>query len=149
QKAALFHSKFFPPAPDIPPPPQDVLPAPHPPPTFTIDHILKAIAKISPWKAPGPTGIPNIAISSARATIAPILHTILLAGLRLSYFPDSWRIFITATIRKLGKSNYTVPGAYRPIAEEEGLGKVIESVIADWLSGFAETHGLLSPKQFG
>jgi ribonuclease HI len=43
----------------------------------------------------------------------------------------------------------TVPGAHRPIAEEECLGKVVESVLAEWLSGFAEKHGLLSPNQFG
>jgi hypothetical protein len=35
------------------------------------------------------------------------------------------------------------------IAEEECLGKVVESVLAEWLSGFAERHGLLSPNQFG
>jgi hypothetical protein len=74
---------------------------------------------------------------------------ILEAGLRLGYFPASWRIFLTVTLRKPGKSDYTVPGAYRPIAEEEGLGKVVESVLAEWLSKFAETNGLLSPNQFG
>jgi hypothetical protein len=52
-------------------------------------------------------------------------------------------------IRKPGKSDYTIPGAYRPIAEEEGMGKVIESVLTNWLSGFAETEGLLSLNQFG
>ncbi|KAJ6592345.1 hypothetical protein B0H19DRAFT_846472, partial [Mycena capillaripes] len=56
---------------------------------------------------------------------------------------------ITATIRKLGKNDYTVPGAYCPIAEAEGMGKVAKSVLADWLSGFAESEGLLSPNQFG
>ncbi|KAJ7664746.1 hypothetical protein B0H17DRAFT_835310, partial [Mycena rosella] len=54
----------------------------------------------------------------------------------------------TITLHKPGKSDYIVLGAYRPIAEEEALGKVLESVIADWLSGFAETHNLLSPNQF-
>ncbi|KAJ7131878.1 hypothetical protein C8R43DRAFT_821488, partial [Mycena crocata] len=116
---------------------------------FSVDHILKAIAKISLWKAPSPSGIPNIAISAARTTLAPILLNILTAGLRLGYFPDAWRIFITATLRQPGKSDYTVPGAYRPIAEEEGLGKILESALADWLSGFAEAHGLLSSNQFG
>ena len=69
--------------------------------------------------------------------------------LHLSYFPDSWKVFITATLRKPGKSDYTVPGAYRPIAEEECLGKILESVITEWLSAFAETSGLLSKNQYG
>jgi hypothetical protein len=54
-----------------------------------------------------------------------------------------------STLRKPGKSDYTIPSAYHPIAEEEGLGKVLESVVADWLSGFAEVNGLLSANQFG
>ncbi|KAJ7226974.1 hypothetical protein GGX14DRAFT_306778, partial [Mycena pura] len=107
------------------------------------------IAKLSPWKAPGPSGIPNITIKAASTTFAPILLAILTAGLRLHYFPASWRVFITATLRKLGKSDYTVPGAFHPIAEEECMGKVVESVLTDWLSSFAEAKELLSPRQFG
>ncbi|KAJ7146690.1 hypothetical protein C8R44DRAFT_592658, partial [Mycena epipterygia] len=90
----------------------------------TIQHVLRAIARVSPWKAPGPSGIPNVAIAAARHIVAPVLLNILEAGLRLGHFPDSWKVFITATLRKPGKSDYTVPGAYRPIAEEECLGKV-------------------------
>ncbi|KAJ7032642.1 hypothetical protein C8F04DRAFT_958661, partial [Mycena alexandri] len=149
EKAAFFHSKFFPPTPNAPVLPPTAHPAPHSAPTFTVDHVFKAISKMSPWKAPGPTGIPNVAISSARTIVAPALHHILEAGMRLSYFPRAWRIFITATSRKPGKSDYTTPGAFRPIAEEEGFGKVLESCLADWLSGFAEATGLLSPNQFG
>jgi hypothetical protein len=125
------------------------MPAPHPSPVFTLDHILRAIRKISPWKAPGPSGIPNVAIASARVILAPTLLNILEAGMRLGYFPASWRVFLTVTLRKPGKSDYTIPGAYRPIAEEESFGKVIESVLTEWLSGFAEANGLLSPNQFG
>ncbi|KAF7366527.1 putative RNA-directed DNA polymerase from transposon X-element [Mycena sanguinolenta] len=150
EKARVLHAKFFPPKPDIPPPdPDEPLPEPHPPPIFTVEDVHRAISKLSPWKAPGPSGIPNIAISAARTILAPILLNILEAGLRVGYFPKSWRTFLTVTIRKPGKSDYTLPGAHRPIAEEECLGKVVESVVTDWLSGFAERLGLLSPNQFG
>jgi hypothetical protein len=61
-KAKVLHEKFFPSKPNLDPPdPDEPLPKPHPSPTFTID-IHRAIAKLAPWKAPGPTGIPNIAI---------------------------------------------------------------------------------------
>ncbi|KAF7372603.1 hypothetical protein MVEN_00123200 [Mycena venus] len=149
-KAKVFHQKFFPPKADIPPPDADeAMPEPHPAPTFTVQDVHRAIAKLSPWKAPGPSGIPNVAIKAANTVFAPILFTILEASLRIGYFPKSWRVFLTVTIRKPGKSDYTQPGAHRPIAEEECLGKVIESVVTEWLSGFAERHGLLSPNQFG
>jgi hypothetical protein len=84
-----------------------------------------------------------------QTTLAPCLLVILEAGLRISYFPKTWRIFLTVTLRKPGKSDYTMPGAHRPIAEEECLGKVVESVLAEWLSGFVERHNILSPNQFG
>ncbi|KAJ7321646.1 hypothetical protein DFH08DRAFT_818508 [Mycena albidolilacea] len=59
-------------------------------------------------KTLGPSGIPKIAITAACCTIAPILNTILETGLRLGYFPAFWQIFLTVSLCKLGKSNYTV-----------------------------------------
>ncbi|KAK7012463.1 hypothetical protein R3P38DRAFT_3588267 [Favolaschia claudopus] len=35
--------------------------------------------------------------------------SILRAGVRLGYFPKSWRIFLTIALRKPGKSDYTIP----------------------------------------
>ncbi|KAJ7156467.1 hypothetical protein C8R43DRAFT_833251, partial [Mycena crocata] len=144
QKAAVFHRKFFPPAPPIPPPPTTATPPPCPDLIFTLDHVLCAIDRLSPWKAPWPSGVPNVVIAAARHTTAPVLLNILAAGLRLGHFPDPWKIFITAALRK-----HTVPGAFRPIAEEECMGKVVESVLTDWMSEFAERRGLLSKNQFG
>jgi hypothetical protein len=111
-------------------------------------NVHRAIAKSALWNAPGPSGVPNIASKSVGAILAPCLFAILEAGIRTGYFLKSWRVFLTVTLRKPGKSDYTVPGAHHPIAEEECLGKVVESVLADWLSRFAERHGLLSPNQF-
>ncbi|KAJ7340822.1 hypothetical protein DFH08DRAFT_637439, partial [Mycena albidolilacea] len=50
---------------------------------------------------------------------------ILEAGIHMGYFPKSWRVFLTVTLRKPGKSDYTVPGAHCPIAEEDCLSKVV------------------------
>ncbi|KAJ6539871.1 hypothetical protein DFH09DRAFT_1090182 [Mycena vulgaris] len=83
QKAAIFHHKFFPPEPPIPPSPPTAFPAPLPTPSFSVEHVLRAIAQISPWKAPGPSGIPNVAISSARQVVTPALFNILEAGMRI------------------------------------------------------------------
>ena len=48
-----------------------------------------------------------------------------------------------------GKPDYTIGKAYRPIALENTLGKVLESVMADIISYLTETHELLSAQQFG
>ena len=46
-------------------------------------------------------------------------------------------------LRKPGKSDYTNPAAYRPIALLNTLGKVLESIIATRLKDIAEKHSLL------
>lgn len=52
-------------------------------------------------------------------------------------------------LRKPGKPDYSVPGAYRPISLLNTLGKLLEAVMARRLSYYAETHGLLPNTQFG
>lgn len=118
-------------------------------PAFHQQDIDKAIARLAPFKAPGPSGIPNIAIKSASSFLSPILLTILDSSLSLGYFPRRWRQYSTVTLRKPGKRDYTQAKAYRPIALEEALGKVAESVMARWLSELAEAHDLLPNMHFG
>ena len=46
-------------------------------------------------------------------------------------------------LRKPGKGDYTVPGAYRPISLLNTLGKLLEAVMAKRLSYYVEKYGLL------
>ena len=52
-------------------------------------------------------------------------------------------------LRKPNKLDYTKPNAYRPIALENTIGKLIESIITKLLSYLIETHELLPPNHFG
>jgi hypothetical protein len=52
-------------------------------------------------------------------------------------------------LRKPGKPDYSLPGAYRPISLLNTLGKLLEAVMARRLSFFAEKYGLLPDTQFG
>ena len=52
-------------------------------------------------------------------------------------------------LRKPNKPNYTKPNAYRPIALESTLGKVLESIVADHISYLCETFNLLPKHHFG
>jgi hypothetical protein len=52
-------------------------------------------------------------------------------------------------LQKLGKPDYSLPSAYRPISLLNTLGKLLEVVIARRLSYLAEKHGLLLNSQFG
>lgn len=52
-------------------------------------------------------------------------------------------------LRKPGKPDYSVPGAYRPISLLNTLGKLLEAVMTRRLSYLAEKHSLLPNSQFG
>jgi len=71
------------------------------------------------------------------------------ASLNLGYFPKAFKETTTVVLRKPGKPDYTKSKAYRPIALENTIGKIFESVIGDVLSYLIETHGLLPKEHFG
>ena len=104
---------------------------------------------LGPYKAPGPSGIPNIAIQKACPFILKPLTAICNASLCLSHFLDQWKIFTTITLRKPGKDDYSRVKSYRPIALEETLGKVMEAVVARKVSTLAEQNDLLPANHFG
>ena len=60
-----------------------------------------------------------------------------------------WKHFKTITLRKPGKPDYSLPKAYRPIALEDTLSKVVESLMARKLAMLAEQYDLLPPTHFG
>jgi hypothetical protein len=56
---------------------------------------------------------------------------------------------ITMVLGKLGKKNYHIPKAYRPIVLLNTIGKALESVIASRISYMVETHNILPPTHLG
>ena len=76
-------------------------------------------------------------------------HQIFAASIELGYHPQRWRSAKIVVLRKPGKPDYSLPGAYRPISLLNTLGKLLEAVIARRLSYLAEHYGLLPDTQFG
>ena len=52
-------------------------------------------------------------------------------------------------LRKPNKPDYTKVKAYRPVALECTLGKVMESIITEIISYLTETHELLPAQHYG
>ncbi len=52
-------------------------------------------------------------------------------------------------LHKPGKDNYTIPKAYRPIALEETLGKILKSVMVGWMMDMLEANGHLPDHHYG
>jgi hypothetical protein len=68
---------------------------------------------------------------------------------KTGYYPCLFKRACTITLRKLGKLTYSDPGAWRPIALLNTIGKVIETLVAQRLSKVAEEHNLLPDTQMG
>ena len=71
------------------------------------------------------------------------------ASIDLGYFPKPFKQTNTMVLRKPGKPDYTVTKAYRPIALENTLGKVLESVMTDIISYLTEVYELLPAHHYG
>ena len=110
------------------------------PPRVTQSQVKTAIEKLSPKKAPGPDEIPNLILQKCYEEIKD--HILLLAqeSFETSHFPTNFKESTTLVLRKPKRPDYTKPNAYRPIALENTIGKVLY---------LTETHELLPANHFG
>ncbi|KIJ22827.1 hypothetical protein M422DRAFT_276688 [Sphaerobolus stellatus SS14] len=151
-KAAALARLFFPPRPDaLPELPEDSTPDP-PPLRFQMPRLHQVIHRIErsrPFKAPGNDGILNIVLKMCSSTIAPLLHTCLVASVKIRYFPKAWRQWDTIVLRKPGRPDYSISKAYRPIALYNTMGKIISGVMTDIVTYITSRHALLPSRHFG
>jgi hypothetical protein len=158
QKAESLRKVFFPNPPDadtndIPPPDQDHdthYPAPV---AFnsniTEQQIERAISKLNPNKALGPDGITNRILKKNLGILKGHICTMVQTSLDTGHFPSPFKNTITIVLRKPSKPDYRKASAYRPIALENTIGKIIESVIAEIISYLVEEHQLIPANHFG
>ena len=152
QKTIILQKTFFP-----KPPPADLSDIPsaiYPQeisyePLVTIRQIRETINRLAPDKAPDPDEISNRVLKNTLPTIERHLQILTQASLRLGYFPKSFKHTTTIVLRKPSRPDYTKVKAYRPIALENTLGKVMESIIAEIISYLTETHELLPSQHYG
>src|SRR5205085_2240873 len=73
------------------------------------------------------------------------------ASFNLAHFPKPYKVSTTTTmvLRKPNKPDYTQPNAYRPIALENTMGKILESIMAENLSYLTEEYQLLPEQHYG
>ena len=116
---------------------------------ITIKQIREAVRKLAPDKAPGPDEIPNRVLQTTLETTERHLQALMQASLNLAYFPKPFKHTTTVVLRKPSKPDYTKAKAYRLIALENTLGKVMESIITEIMSYLTETYQLLPVQHFG
>ena len=116
---------------------------------FTESQVYRAINKLSPHKAPGPNGIPNIVYKECADSLIPHLVALFTASFSLGHFPSHWSQSTTVVLRKPLRPDYTLPKAYRPIALLDTMGKILSSCVAEDLRQVSETKHLLPGTHFG
>lgn len=111
--------------------------------------IEKALRAAKGSTAPGEDGLPTLVWKNIWKYISHLVVQIFATSINLGYYPRRWKTARIVTLRKPGKPDYTIPGAYRPISLLNTLGKLLEAVMAKRLSYYAETYNLLPDTQFG
>ena len=117
--------------------------------TITKQQLERAVGKLAPDKAPGPDEITNRILKKNFSCLQAHLLALTQACLDMGYFPSTFKKTLTIVLRKPNKPDYTKPNAYRPIALECTIGKILESITTELLGYLIETHDLLPANHFG
>ena len=116
---------------------------------ITREALSNTIAKLSPYKAPGPDGICNVVFKECAEVLSPHLLHLFQTTISLNIFYKPWQQFTMVVLCKSGKPDYTVPKAYCPIALLNTTYKLLSAIIAEHLSFIIEKHNLLPDTHFG
>ena len=150
EKSGMLASTFFPPK----FPEEEPLQFVYPKPVCQMSHVSREqikrhLAKLKPYKAPGPDSIPNIVLTKCANCVLERLYHIYKAILNLGIYYDPWKLSTTVVLRKPGKPRYDTPKAYRPITLLNTMSKVLTALMAELMTYYTETHQLLPAHHFG
>lgn len=115
---------------------------------ITNEELIEAAKKMKPKKAPGPDGIPNVALKAAITANPDMFRTSLQICLDEGHFPAQWKRQKLVLLPKPGKPPGE-PGSFRPICLLDTLGKLLERIILNRLMAFTEGERGLSEWQYG
>ncbi|KAJ7346404.1 hypothetical protein DFH08DRAFT_622902, partial [Mycena albidolilacea] len=151
EKSDWLRAEFFPPRMAESSVPPDAV---YPPPAWkwepVSDELLRRAAdKMKPYKATFAESIPNCVIKQCTNLLIPFVGPIFRSLDELGHFPEEWSELRIPVLRKPGKADYDVPGAYRPIALTKGLPRWLYGAKDLQQVAAAEIAGILPKNQFG
>ena len=117
-------------------------------PAISREELLKACRKMGDSKAPGPDGVPNVALKAAIRSRPDLFLQTYDACLAEGTFPCRWKKQKLVLIPK-GNKPPDDPSSYRPICLLDTAGKVLERIICGRLEEFTEGARGLSHNQYG
>jgi hypothetical protein len=113
------------------------------------EEISSVIKKLHPYKAAGNDGIAFFVLMYLGSPLVSFLKPLFQAYIDFSYHLATFCHCNTVLLRKPGKRDDSVSGAWQPIALLNTLRKVLESVIAQRISSLSEEHSLLPTQHMG
>uniref|UniRef100_A0ABD2WM31 Reverse transcriptase domain-containing protein n=1 Tax=Trichogramma kaykai TaxID=54128 RepID=A0ABD2WM31_9HYME len=117
-------------------------------PGVSLGELRRACGKMKEHTAPGPDGIPNVALRIAVAARPDIFLRVYTACIRSGVFPRCWKRQRLVLLPKPGKPP-DEPTSFRPICMLDAMGKMLERIICDRLQAFTQSPAGLSDRQFG
>jgi hypothetical protein len=111
--------------------------------------VHETILTVPPDKAPGDDELPNRVLKVVADLLAPLLAHLFNTSLRLGHCPEHFKVSISVVIKKMGKSDYSAPKSYRPIALMNTLGKIMDAILAKRIAYLAEKYRMLPLQHAG
>lgn len=108
-----------------------------------------AINKFKDGKAPGLDGISPKILKNVWITVPDTFLAMYNACLRINHVPYLWKTSIIRILPKPGRDDYCKTNSYRPIGLISVLGKVLERIMANRITGHLVNNGHLSIHQYG
>lgn len=99
-------------------------------------------------KAAGPNGISNKLLKNLPKRAIIFITYLFNACLKISYFPDPWKIASLVCVPKANKDIRRLDG-YRPISLLDCLGKIFEKCIKSRINDHVESKSIIPDEQFG
>ena len=109
--------------------------------------VQRVMKKMSNKKSKGRDGIPQDCLLMGQEVLAAPLTKIINSSIVSGVFPDQWKEAIVVPILKKGDPKEMKN--YRPVSCLVAASKVLEKVVCDQLTRFAEVHDILPNNQHG
>jgi hypothetical protein len=116
---------------------------------ITNKQIDRAIQKMKLYKGTRPDTIPNCVFKMAREALVPHLGPLYRATDMLKWYPAEWKLTSTPVIRKPGRTDYTMPGAWRPVVLSDGYARLLNKCKTEELVANCERLEILPKNHFG
>ena len=113
------------------------------------DEGSRALARSSPWSAPGPDAIPNSVWKRVHRVAPHLIHDLLAPLVVYRSHPLTLKTADGIVLDKPGKPSYDSPLSFRVIALLQTFSKILERIMNSRLSCVARATGLLNPHQCG